>query len=75
MLPHGDFRTACAYNLDVGMAGLVLAIFTSGYILGVWAACLVLRQPQKSYEDGTVVRIGRTSPIVARVIEAERRRL
>jgi hypothetical protein len=57
------------------MAGLVLAIFTSGYILGVWAACLVLRQPQKSYEDGTVVRIGRTSPIVARVIEAERRRL
>jgi hypothetical protein len=55
------------------MAGLVLAIFTSGYILGVWAACLVLKQPQKSYEDGAVVRIGRTGPFVTRVIGTERR--
>jgi hypothetical protein len=57
----------------MGMAGLVLAIFTSGYILGVWAACLVLRQPQKSYEDGSVVRMARTSSIVTRVIGTERR--
>ncbi|HEY8815042.1 MAG TPA: hypothetical protein VIP57_08065 [Candidatus Dormibacteraeota bacterium] len=54
------------------MAGLVLAIFTSGYILGVWAACLVLKQPQKSYEDGVRVPIGRARAVVTRVVGAER---
>jgi hypothetical protein len=31
---------------------LVFALFTFGYILGVWTACLVFRQPQRAYEDG-----------------------
>jgi hypothetical protein len=35
----------------MGVMGYVLALFTLGYIVGVWTACLVLRQPQRSYED------------------------
>ncbi|HEY4912315.1 MAG TPA: hypothetical protein VIJ91_00140 [Candidatus Dormibacteraeota bacterium] len=35
----------------MGYAGLVLALVTLGYILGVWTAFLVLKQPQSSYED------------------------
>lgn len=35
----------------MGYLGLVLALFTLGYILGVWTALAVLRQPQKTYED------------------------
>ena len=35
----------------MGYTGLVLALFTLGYILGVWTALLVLKQPQSSYED------------------------
>lgn len=31
---------------------LVFALFTVGYILGVWTACVVFRQPQRAYEDG-----------------------
>jgi hypothetical protein len=31
--------------------GLVVALFTLGYILGVWTAFVVLRQPQRTYED------------------------
>jgi hypothetical protein len=31
---------------------MVFALFTAGYILGVWTACLVLRQPQRGYEAG-----------------------
>ena len=52
---------------------MVLGLFTSGYILGVWAACLVLRQPQHVYEDGAPVPIEGTRAIVARVGGAERR--
>ena len=36
----------------MGIAGLVFALFTLGYILGVWTACLVFRQPQRAYEEG-----------------------
>jgi hypothetical protein len=36
----------------VNVVGLVFALFTVGYILGVWTACLVLRQTQREYEDG-----------------------
>ena len=32
---------------------LVFALFTVGYILGVWTACLVFRQPQRAYEEGS----------------------
>jgi hypothetical protein len=35
----------------MGYAGLVLALVTLGYILGVWTAFLVLKQPQSAYED------------------------
>jgi hypothetical protein len=36
----------------VGIVGLLFALFTTGYILGVWTACLVFRQPRRAYEDG-----------------------
>jgi hypothetical protein len=36
----------------MGLMSIVFAIFTIGYILGVWTACLVFRQPQRDYEDG-----------------------
>ncbi len=52
VLADGDFGTASAYNLGMELAGMVVALFASGYILGVWAACLVLKQPQNAYEDG-----------------------
>lgn len=55
----------------MGIAGLVLAVFTSGYILGVWAACIVLKQPQKVYEEGVPVPITGARALVAR--GAERR--
>jgi hypothetical protein len=36
----------------MGLMSLVFALFTTGYILGVWTACLVLRQPQREFEEG-----------------------
>jgi hypothetical protein len=36
----------------MGLMSFVFALFTIGYILGVWTACLVFRQPQREYEDG-----------------------
>ena len=35
----------------MGVMGLVFALFTVGYVLGVWTAGLVFRQPQRAYED------------------------
>jgi hypothetical protein len=35
----------------MGYLGLVLALFTLAYILGVWTAFLVLKEPQRAYED------------------------
>jgi hypothetical protein len=35
--------------------GLVFALFTVGYILGVWTAGLVFRQPQRVYEEPVIV--------------------
>lgn len=57
----------------MGIAGIVLAVFTSGYILGVWAACIVLKQPQKAYEDGAPVPIAGAHAIAARVVGGKRR--
>jgi hypothetical protein len=57
----------------MGIAGIVLAVFTSGYILGVWAACIVLKQPQKVYEDGVPVPIAGARALAARVVGAKRR--
>lgn len=35
----------------MGAIGLVLGLFTVGYILGVWTGGLVFRQRQGVYED------------------------
>jgi hypothetical protein len=35
----------------VAVVGLVFALFTVGYILGVWTAARVFRQTQSAYED------------------------
>lgn len=64
---------AARRTLDMGMAGVVLAVFTSGYILGMWAACLVLKQPQRAYEDGVPAPTAGARAIAARVLGAERR--
>lgn len=58
----------------MGIAGIVLALFTSGYILGVWMACLVLKQPQQAYEDGTTMSVATARAVVARAVVAERQR-
>jgi hypothetical protein len=36
----------------MGIVGMLFAVFTSGYILGVWTACWVLGQDQPAYENG-----------------------
>jgi hypothetical protein len=46
--------------------GLVFAFFTVGYILGVWTACLVFRQPQRAYEDGVPAAVTSKPVIVLR---------
>jgi hypothetical protein len=33
------------------IVGLVFTLFTVGYILGVWTALAVVRQPQREYEE------------------------
>jgi hypothetical protein len=38
----------------MGYLGLVLALFTLGYILGAWTAFLVVRQPQEAPEDAVL---------------------
>ena len=38
----------------MGSVGVVFALFTLGYILGVWTALLVTKQPQGAYEEGAV---------------------
>jgi hypothetical protein len=35
----------------MGVMGIVFALFTIGYVLGVWTACAVLRPPQRAHED------------------------
>jgi hypothetical protein len=42
--------------MRMGIFGPLLAVFAGGYLLGVWAAFLVLRQPQ-SEPEGVVVRV------------------
>jgi len=59
--------------LDMGLAGVVFALFTSGYIIGVWTACLVLRQPQRLYEDGIPLPLATARAIAVRAVGAERR--
>ncbi len=59
-------------TLDMGLAGVVFALFTAGYIIGVWTACLVLRQPQRVYEDGMPVALATARAMVVRAVGAER---
>jgi len=61
-------------TLDMGLAGFVFALFTAGYTIGVWTACLVLRQPQRIYEDGIPLPLTTARAIVVRAVGAERRR-
>jgi len=35
----------------MGVGSVVFALLAVGYILGVWTAFMVLRQPQGAYED------------------------
>jgi len=35
----------------MGVMGLLFALFTGGYILGVWMACIVFWQRERAYED------------------------
>jgi hypothetical protein len=55
------------------LAGIVVALFTSGYILGVWTACLVLKQPQQAYEDGAPASLAAVRATLVRAAGAERR--
>jgi hypothetical protein len=48
----------------MGVMGLVFALFTVGYILGVWTAFLVLRQTQGQFEDAVLVRASAAPVIV-----------
>lgn len=57
----------------MGLAGIVFALFTAGYIIGVWTACLVLRQPQRVYEDGVTLSLATARAVVVRAVGAERR--
>jgi hypothetical protein len=41
----------------MGYVGLVLALFTLGYMVGVWTALLVVKQPQRAYEDAAAAAI------------------
>jgi hypothetical protein len=50
----------------MGFVGVAFAVFTVGYILGVWTACLVFRQPQRAYEDGVPAALSITPLIVRR---------
>jgi hypothetical protein len=38
----------------MGAIGLILGLFTVGYMLGVWTGGLVFRQRQGVYEDAVI---------------------
>jgi len=42
----------------MGSIGALFALFVAGYLVGVWTACVVLRQAQGTYEDGSQSRAG-----------------
>jgi hypothetical protein len=52
----------------MGVISLVFALFTVGYILGVWTACLVFRQPQRAFEESSQRRAGDGAPGLAIVM-------
>jgi hypothetical protein len=40
----------------MGLLGIVFALFTVGYMLGVWTSALVFRQRQPAYEESLPVK-------------------
>jgi hypothetical protein len=44
----------------MGAIGLVLGLFTAGYIIGVWTGGVVFRQPQAGYEDAAHLALSAT---------------
>jgi hypothetical protein len=48
----------------MGFVGVVFALFTLGYIVGVWTALLVTKQSQRAYEDGDAVPVSGVPVIV-----------
>jgi hypothetical protein len=50
----------------MGYLGLVLALFTLGYILGVWTAFAVVPQPQRTYEEAIEPPLSAVPVIVVR---------
>jgi hypothetical protein len=43
----------------------LFALFTLGYLVGVWTACIVFRQPQRAYEQaGSTTSLG--VPVIVR---------
>jgi len=54
----------------VGVMSLVFALFTVGYILGVWTACAVFRQPQRAYEEAAPWALADRRPLVRAAVVA-----
>jgi hypothetical protein len=52
----------------MGYLGLVLALVTLGYILGVWTAFVVLGQPQRAYEEAVPAPLADMPVIVLREV-------
>jgi hypothetical protein len=48
----------------MGYVGVVFALFTLGYILGVWTALLVTKQSQTAYEEAAAVPVSNVRVIV-----------
>ena len=46
----------------MGLLGVVLALFTLGYLLGVWTGALVFKQRQHAYEDAAPIKVGAQGP-------------
>ena len=40
----------------------LFALFTLGYVVGVWTACVVFRQPQRAYEKAAD-----STPVIVRM--------
>ena len=56
----------------MGVGGVVFALFTVGYILGVWTAFMVLRLPQGAYEDAVPANRPSVQVVLVREGEAHR---
>ena len=57
----------------MGLMSMVFALFTAGYILGVWTACVIFKQPQRAYEDDLPISLAIHHVMVPLAAPAERR--